>query len=97
MKYEITFSPEATDDFKRLDAYHRAEIKDFIEVQLRYEPTKLSKSRIKKLSSLKQPQYRLRIGEFRVYYDVSEMSVAILAIIPKSQSAKWLERVGKKI
>ena len=42
---------------------------------LRFEPTKLSKSRIKRLRGLEQPQYRLRVGEIRVFYDVTETEV----------------------
>ena len=49
MKYEIILSPEAVQDFKLLDAYQRAKIKDLMEVHLRHEPAKTSKSRIKRL------------------------------------------------
>jgi mRNA-degrading endonuclease RelE of RelBE toxin-antitoxin system len=38
--------------------------------------------------------YRLRIGDFRVYYDVSGEAVEILAVIPKSASAEWLGEHG---
>jgi mRNA interferase RelE/StbE len=41
-------------------------------MHLRHGPTKLSKSRIKRLRGLEQPQYRLRVGETRVFYDVTE-------------------------
>lgn len=80
-----------------MDAHHRARIKDLIEVHLRHEPTKLSKSRIKKLKGLRHPQYRLRIDEIRVFYDVIEKRVEILAIIPKSKASKWLEKIGDEI
>lgn len=70
MRYEIILSPEAVEDLKQLDANIRAKIKDSIEFHLRYEPTKRSKSRIKRLKGLRYPQYRLRIDETRVFYDV---------------------------
>jgi mRNA-degrading endonuclease RelE of RelBE toxin-antitoxin system len=55
MKYEIILAPEAIQDLKLLDTYQRAKIKDLIEVHLRHEPTKTSKSRIKRLRGLRHP------------------------------------------
>lgn len=85
MRYEIILAPEAVDDLKRLKAHLRGEVKDAIEEHLRYEPTKTSRSRIKRLRGLSKPQYRLRVGEVRVFYDVSVRSVGVLAIVEKSQ------------
>jgi hypothetical protein len=36
------------------------------------------------------------VGEVRVFYDVSETTVEILAIIEKSKANEWLERCGEK-
>jgi mRNA-degrading endonuclease RelE of RelBE toxin-antitoxin system len=96
MNFEIVFSPEAVQDMKLMDARQRATVKDAIEIHLRHEPTKTSKSRIKKLSGLRHPEYRLRIDEIRVFYDVVENKVEVLAIIPKSKALQWLEKVGDK-
>ncbi len=54
----------------------------------------MSKSRIKRLRGLRQPQYRLRIGEIRVFYDVVETEVHVLAVTEKSEASKWLEEKG---
>lgn len=97
MKYKIILAPEAVQDLKLLDAYQRAKIKDFIEVHLRHEPTKSSKSRIKRLRGLRHPQYRLRIDDFRIFYDIDEDRVEILAIILKSKASEWLKKAGEKI
>ena len=97
MKYDIVLSPEAIEDLKQLDAHVRAKVKKLIEVHLRHEPTKGSRSRIKRLRGLRHPQYRLRIDEIRVFYDVEEKRVEILAIIPKSKAIEWLERIGEGI
>jgi mRNA interferase RelE/StbE len=96
MRYEIILSPEARQDLKLLDANQRSQIRDLIELHLRHAPTKVSKSRIKRLRGLSRPQYRLRIDEVRVFYDVTETRVEILAIIPKSKVSQWLEEVGEK-
>jgi hypothetical protein len=35
------------------------------------------------------------VGEFRIFYDVRENDVEVLAIIPKSKAAQWLEQAGE--
>jgi mRNA-degrading endonuclease RelE of RelBE toxin-antitoxin system len=97
MKYGIILSPEAVQDLKLLDAHQRAKIKDLIELHLRHEPFKISRSRIKKLRGLRHPQYRLRIDDFRVFYDIEGNRVEILSIILKSKAAEWLKRAGESI
>jgi mRNA interferase RelE/StbE len=97
MNYEIILAPEAANDLKRLNAHLRAEVRDALERHLRHEPTKISKSRIKRLRGLSRPQYRLRVGEIRVFYDVSKDAVEVLAIVAKSQSEAWLREVGESI
>lgn len=96
MRYEIIFAPDADVPLYDMRAYDRAMILDEIERHLRYEPTKISKSRIKVLKGLQRPQYRLRIGDIRVFYDVSPGQVEILAVVPKSETAEWLSRWGIK-
>ena len=96
MKYKILFAPEAVQDFKRLSARDRSTLREAIEKHFRYEPQKMSKSRIKRLQGISRPQYRLRVDEFRVFYDVVEATAQVLAIIPKSKAAEWLEEMGEK-
>jgi hypothetical protein len=36
------------------------------------------------------PRYRLRVGEIRVFYDISGTTVEILAIVAKSEADTWL-------
>ena len=96
MSYEIILAPEAIEDLRSLKANVRAEVQDAIERHLRHEPTKASKTRIKRLRGLSRPQYRLRVGDdIRVFYDVTEDTVELLAIVPKSEVNEWLERHGE--
>lgn len=95
MEYEIVFAPEAAQDLKRLKAHVRAEVKGALGRHLRYEPAKVSRSRIKRLRGLTHTQYRLMVGEIRVFYDVTGHVVEILAIVPKSEAASWLEEMGE--
>jgi mRNA interferase RelE/StbE len=61
---------------------------------LRHEPTRVSKSRIKRLRGVSRPQYRLWVGEVRVFYDVTHETVEILAVVTKAQAARWLDDHG---
>jgi len=94
MRYEVVLAPEAARDYRALPAYRRAEVRDALERHLRHEPTRASKSRIKRLRGLSQPQYRLRVGEVRVFYDVTREVVEILAIVTKAEAARWLAEHG---
>jgi hypothetical protein len=42
-----------------------------------------------------RPQFRLRVGEIRVYYDVTASAVEILAIVRKSEAERWLAGAGE--
>jgi mRNA interferase RelE/StbE len=66
-------------------------VRDGIIEHLSYEPEKISKSRIKGLKGIDRPQYRLRMEDVRIYYDVNENVVEILTIITKKVAAAWLE------
>ena len=96
MRHEILFAPESAQDLKRLSARDRAIVRDGIERHLRFDPERTSKSRIKRLRGIRQPQYRLRLGEIRVFYDVAGQVVEILAVISKSKAAIWLEEMGEE-
>jgi mRNA interferase RelE/StbE len=90
MAFEIILAPEAVEDLRRLTANVRTTVRSALETHLRYEPEKTSRSRIKRLRGLRRPQYRLRVGEVRVFYDVSGATVEVLAIVAKSEAESWL-------
>ncbi|HLY05724.1 MAG TPA: type II toxin-antitoxin system RelE/ParE family toxin [Rhizomicrobium sp.] len=96
MAFSIVLAPEAVDDLKRFKAHIRAEIKSSIELHLRHEPTKVSRSRIKRLRGIQRPQFRLRAGSIRIFYDVAHGVVEILAIVEKSEAAAWLAQFGRQ-
>jgi mRNA interferase RelE/StbE len=90
MPFAIVLAPEAVEDLKRFTANAQTIVRSAIEVHLRHEPAKISRSRIKRLRRLRRPQYRLRVGEVRVFYDVSGTTVQVLAIVAKSEAESWL-------
>ncbi|MCG3160226.1 MAG: hypothetical protein JMDDDDMK_01295 [Acidobacteria bacterium] len=96
MAYRIVFTENAIADYEELDARWRATIRDAISIHLTHEPRKESKSRIKKLKDVKHPEYRLRVAEMRVFYDVDGSDVVVLAIMTKEKTDQWLEEHGEK-
>jgi mRNA interferase RelE/StbE len=90
MPFAIVLAPEAFEDLRRLTANVRATVRAALEIHLRHQPGKTSRSRTKRLRGLRRPQYRLRVGEVRVFYDVSGTTVQVLAIVAKSEAESWL-------
>src|ERR1700730_8323682 len=96
MRHQIVLAPQAAEDLHRLKANMRATVRDGIERHLRHEPCKVSKSRIKRLRGLSHLQYRLRVENVRVFYDVTESTVEVLAIVRKSEVEAWLAESGER-
>jgi mRNA-degrading endonuclease RelE of RelBE toxin-antitoxin system len=96
MRYEIILAPEAVQDLGKIDAHVRATVRDAIEKHLRHQPTRTTKSGVRRLRGLARPQYRLRVGEVRVFYDVVEGRVEVLAIVRKRDAKAWLERASER-
>jgi len=75
--YTIRFAVDVIKDLRKLSAYRRNIILEAIETQLSHEPTSPTKNR-KLLVNLIPPWdavppiWELRVGEYRVFYDVSE-------------------------
>ena len=90
MPYEIRYSNEAVEQLKKLRVFDRTAILDQIEQVLSVNPNVVSKSRIKRLREPAPTQYRLRVGEFRVFYDVEEEAVLIIQVLSKQDSIGYL-------
>jgi mRNA-degrading endonuclease RelE of RelBE toxin-antitoxin system len=96
MVHAIILAPEAVDDLRPLTANLRSQVRAALETHLQHEPEKTSRSRIKRLRGLRRPQYRLRIGDIRVFYDVSSATVEVLAIVSKSEAESWLAQFASR-
>jgi mRNA interferase RelE/StbE len=94
MPFNIILAPEAVEDLNRLKAHVRATVRAALETHLRHEPEKTSRNRIKRLRGLRRPQYRLRVGDVRVFYDVSGTTVEVLAIVARLETEIWLAQFG---
>jgi mRNA-degrading endonuclease RelE of RelBE toxin-antitoxin system len=98
MKYEVILAPDAVASLEELRAFDRAHVEDAMRKILGENPTQESKSRIKRLRALEQPQYRLRVDALRIFYDVVavQQQVHVLAIVTKEEAQAWLDREGTK-
>ena len=96
MRYEIVLTDTAKEHYGALDARGRALIKDGLDDHLAHEPMKVSRSRIKRLREMEHPEFRLRLDPYRIFYDVIGQRVIVLAIVPKDDTAEWLNAHGVK-
>jgi mRNA-degrading endonuclease RelE of RelBE toxin-antitoxin system len=93
--FEIRFAEAVEEDLKNIRIYYRNQILDAIEEQLAREPETRTKNR-KLLENLIPPWqtvapiWELRVGEYRVFYDVSptESVVYVRAVRRKPRGTK---------
>jgi mRNA-degrading endonuclease RelE of RelBE toxin-antitoxin system len=83
MAYHIVFASGAERDIAALRAFDRAAIYAAIERFLSHQPEQVSRSRIKKLVQPAIAQYRLRVANFRVYYNIECGRVDVLHVVNK--------------
>ena len=84
MRYNIRIVPAADRELLDVPAFYRREIADTIQAVLGSEPMRESRARIKRLRQPATSVYRLRVGDYRVFYDVDGQTVTILHIRHKT-------------
>jgi mRNA-degrading endonuclease RelE of RelBE toxin-antitoxin system len=90
MAYVLRYSVESIERLKNLAAHDRAEILDQIKRILAVNPTLVSKAKVKLLKQPAPTEYRLRVREFRVFYNVEEENVLIATILSKEDAISYL-------
>ena len=78
-EYQIEFTEDAKDDLFFYRAHERKRIVSHIRIQLAYQPLEETKNK-KKLRDYPSGSWEIRIGKFRVFYEVTESTVSILAV-----------------
>ena len=96
MKYQVVIAKSAHEAFKKLDARWRSSLKEAMRTHLENAPKQGSKSRIKRLKGLRQPQYRLRVDRLRVFHDANDQQgrVEVLGFVMKPEAKEWLKEHG---
>ena len=93
MPFEVRYSSRAVSQLKKLRTFDRATILDEIERILTINPAMKSKAKIKKLRQPAPTGFRLRVEEYRIFYDVDVVNhiVNIVQILSKVDSLPYLE------
>ena len=97
--FEIEYAKSVEQDLARLRAYHRKAILDAIDKHLAHEPLVETRRR-KPLPGLTPPWvhvppvWELRVGEYRVFYDVDE---ALVIVRVRAVRHKKAHKVTKEI
>ncbi len=81
--YEIEYVEGVADDLKKLGVGRRKRILDSIDENLKYEPTRQTRNRKILVGLIPpweyiEPVWELRVGEYRVFYDVDEEASAVM-------------------
>jgi mRNA interferase RelE/StbE len=87
--FRIVVRPHAAAQIRRARRVDAVAILDAIETHLRHEPERLSRSRIKRLRGSKTATYRLRVRDYRVFYDVVKAEVVVIAVLHKRETAEF--------
>ena len=81
MPYRIIWYPNTREHFRHLTARQRSIVFDSVEEQLVNEPTAETRNR-KEMRPNSLTSWELRIGDLRVYYDITEepQTVTVVAV-----------------
>jgi mRNA-degrading endonuclease RelE of RelBE toxin-antitoxin system len=94
----VEFTAPAVRELRAIRAAERADIIDQCRRLLSTNPTLTSKARIKRLTGGVFPPYRLRVGDYRAFYNVEEDAnrVLIYGVVNKAQADEWLATVQQE-
>jgi len=81
--FDIQITDVATKELKDIRAFERRRIVEEIDNQLTYQPTQATRNRKRLDSAVPDfeyvpPIWELRVGEFRVFYDVDEPALIVV-------------------
>lgn len=84
--FKVVSKPEAIRQLKRIKRYYAKAVLDAIEKHLKEEPERTSRTSIKRLRGRQETTFRLRMQDYRVFYDVIEDRVEVVQILHKSET-----------
>ncbi len=93
--FRIVFKSGALRRLRTMKRFHAVAVVEAIERHLREEPEKTSRTSIKRLRGRQVTIFRLRVGEYRVFYDVVEERVEIVQIFHKSETPSFYREEKK--
>ncbi len=91
MAFDIRYSRTSHGQLKGFRAFDRAAIIQQIESVLGTSPTLTSKARVKRLRQPAPTEYRLKVGDFRVFYNVVDDVVQVVQILSKPDAISFCQ------
>jgi mRNA-degrading endonuclease RelE of RelBE toxin-antitoxin system len=88
--FRIELSRGSERDLKGLPVDVQRVVLGEIKKWLTTEPFREIKTRIKRLSGIVPPIYRLRMGDYRAYYRIFGDKVIVLGVLHKKDTERWL-------
>ena len=91
--YEIVLRRSAIADMDGLRKYDATTGADAMEKHLRHAPRKERRSAIRRLRGISDPDYRLRVADYRVFYNVDDHAgrVDVLRVMHKDETRSYYE------
>ena len=89
--YRAVLGVDAITDLDRLRRYDAVAVLETVDRHLTVAPTGESRSRIKRLRGQAPADYRLRVGEYRVFYRIAGSDVHVLRVLHKDQTKRYYE------
>lgn len=96
MSYEIEFSEDAERQLAEFSSRDRKTLLDSIETQLSHEPTTPTKHR-KLLRPNPVAAWELRVGDFRVFYNVELQHILVIVVAVGRKDHNQLAIDGKVV
>jgi len=93
-KYEVVFSQQADTDLAKIKKFYARQIVSRIETVLLHRAEDVTRSRVKKLRGF-ETLYRLRVGDYRIFYQVQSVKVTILRVLSKDKEAEFYEEAKR--
>ena len=93
--FAINIADQAADHLDRLQRYAQRVVLDGIELHLRHQPTEETR-RIKQLRLNPVAGWELRLGDYRVLYDVAEEDRVVSVLVVGEKRGNRLYVAGKE-
>ncbi|HSE89756.1 MAG TPA: type II toxin-antitoxin system RelE/ParE family toxin [Candidatus Binatia bacterium] len=93
-KYEVVFAEQADNDLDKIKKFYTRQVVSRIETVLLHRAEDVTRSSVKKLRGF-ETLYRLRVGDYRIFYQVQSNEVTILRVLSKDEEAEFYEEAKR--
>lgn len=87
-RYEVVFTEDAGNDLDKIKKFYAKQITKRIDTLLLQRAEDVTRSSVKKLRGF-ESLYRLRVGDYRVFYRVRSNEVTVLRILSKDKEEEF--------